>query len=529
MDLSVYITELLNENGTISIPNIGVFKQVRKRGYYNTDEGKLYPPYFQTEFEHQAVTNDELLQYLIEKSKVSPASARFFIDRYVQNILQQAELGEAMIGRIGWLSKGADALTFRPALNQSAESAAFGFAPVTISTEAETVVAPPTPVQPQPEESAPVVNEEIVPAVKPKPVAAPEETAPVVNEEIAPATEPTPAAQPEETAPVVNDEIAPVAEPTPAAQPEETAPVVNEDIAPVTEPVAQTPPSAEPETPVAYVNEPVAPAAKFSIEKELAQQPQAEPVPEPVPQPKAPISPLVRQHKPAPKPQPVAEPAAPAPVVMHDERTSVILTGKPEVNEDSYTEPEKPFYLKPWFYGAAIMLILAAGAILVLKNDADNDNKAKSKAQPSTATPVVKSTPSTDSVVVRKTAPDTVVIRSQPVTDSAVKNRPLPPSTEFAPEVETPTVAVAHPIVNSNNYKFVLIGGSYGTYEQALAASGRYKTAGISASPFENSRKLWKVALGYYKTYTEGQEAKKELVKQGKVLTWKLYVETLRK
>ena len=476
MDLSVYITELLNEHGTISIPHIGVFTQVRKRGYYNTDEGKLYPPYFQTEFEQKPVADDRLLQHLIEKSKVSAASARFFMDRYVQNILQQAELGEAMIGKLGWLSKDFDKLTFRPAFNENAASAAFGFAPVSVTTETEPV-AEQVQVEPQTE----------VPPVTPEPTPVVPETAPAISQ---------------------------------------TAPVINEVIPPVAETVVEPLVPAEPEAPVVPVTEPVAPAVTFSIEKELAQQP--EPAPEPVavaaPQPKAPISPLVRQHKPADKPKPVAEPDAPAPIVAQTPQPPVTPPVKPEVVEEEY-EPAKPFYLKPWFYGAAVLVILAAGAIFVL-----NKNKADySKTQPSTAAPVVKSSPSTDSIVVKKVAPDTVVIRSQPVKDSTVKNQPLPASTEFAPEIETPVATATHPVVNSNNYKFVLIGGSYGTYEQALAACGRYKTAGISASPFENTRKLWKVALGYYKTYTEGQDIKRELVRQGKVLNWKLYVETIRK
>jgi len=137
MDLSVYITELLNEHGTISIPKIGVFKQVRMRGYYNADEGKLYPPYFQTDFKQQPVEDDSLLQYLTSRSKVSASSAKYFMDKYLQNILQQAEIGEVMLGKLGWLSKEDDTLSFRPATAGDTATAAFGFVPVSINTEVE--------------------------------------------------------------------------------------------------------------------------------------------------------------------------------------------------------------------------------------------------------------------------------------------------------------------------------------------------------------------------------------------------------
>ena len=136
MDLSVYIAELLNEHGTISIPKIGVFRQVRMRGYYNANEGKLYPPYFQTEFVQQPVEDDSLLQYLTSKSKVSASSARYFMDKYLQNILQQAEIGEVMLGKLGWLSKEGEALSFRPATADETATAAFGFEPVSIKSEA---------------------------------------------------------------------------------------------------------------------------------------------------------------------------------------------------------------------------------------------------------------------------------------------------------------------------------------------------------------------------------------------------------
>lgn len=505
MDLSVYISELLNEHGTISIPQIGVFKQVRKRGYYNADEGKLYPPYFETGFEQQAVIDDTLLRYLIEKTKVSASSAKFFLDRYVQNIIQQAEIGEAMIGSLGWLSKEVDTITFRPAANVSAASAAFGFSPVSIGNEAaETqekvavaeavapTAAPETPVTvPQPETVHPVTAPATATTTPPQEPATPPQPEPV-----APRTFSIEKELVEEPAPEVTE------------KPEVIEPVPVEEPAPA--------PIAEQEAPA----EPLA-EKTYSIEKELTDTPKASPKEEePIAaKPKAPISPLVRQHKPADKPKPVAEvveapPAEPKPVILN--------AAEPAAVEDDV--PTRPFYLRLPFYIGAVFFIAAAGIIMLLKNTA-NDKEGT----PGSASKSGKS-PSTDSVVVKSQTPaDTVIIKVPAATDSTIRNTALPESTEFAPEVEVPASATTHPIINANNYKYVLIGGSYGTYEQALAASNRYKSVGISATPFENVRKLYKIALGYYKTYGEGQQAKQDFVKQGKVLSWKLYVETLRK
>lgn len=496
MDLSVYISELLNEHGTINIPQIGVFKQVRKRGYYNADEGKLYPPYFETEFEQQPVNDDTLLRYLIEKSKVSASSAKFFLDRYVQNIIQQAEIGEAMIGNLGWLSKEVDTITFRPAANVNAGSAAFGFSPVIIgkdvAQEQEPVEQPSASVETSPSE--PVSTQQ--------------------TEPVAPIQAASPESIPE------TSRLEHVEQKTFSIEKElidtHTLKQVEQS---TVQPEAQKSAPEEPAT-----AEPVV-AKTFSIEKEITPAPQTtvkEDDPVAVPKAKPAISPLVRQHKPADKPKPVADEPVRA---VTPPPAKPVLPAEPAV-ADEYIEPAKPFYLRPLFYVVAVFVILACGAIYMLKNASGDTRNSQ---QPSTSEPVVKSNPSTDSVVVKNTAPDTVVIKSPAPTDTTIRNTALPESTEYAPEVETPNRAATTPIVNSNNYKFVLIGGSYGTYEQALAACNRYKVAGISASPFENARKLYKVALGYYKTYAEGQQAKQDFVKQGKVLSWKLYVETLRK
>jgi hypothetical protein len=153
MDLSGYISELLSETGTISIPQIGVFRQIRVHGYFNADEGKLYPPSYQIQFEQQPVTDDTLLQYITAKSKVSASSAKYFVDRYLHNILQQAEIGEVMLGRLGWLSRNEDhTLQFRPAVAQGSQVAGFGFTPVALNPEP--IVE--EPLEAQEQETAPV-------------------------------------------------------------------------------------------------------------------------------------------------------------------------------------------------------------------------------------------------------------------------------------------------------------------------------------------------------------------------------------
>ncbi|WP_342647757.1 SPOR domain-containing protein [Mucilaginibacter sp. CSA2-8R] len=138
MDLSVYISELLHRQGMVNIPQIGIFRQVKMRGYYNAEEGRLYPPHFETEFEYQPKSNDDsLLQYVISRSQVSAASARYFMDRYLFNLLQQAEVNEVMLGKMGTLVKKNKALHFKPILAAVSGTAPFGFAPVDLKAQPE--------------------------------------------------------------------------------------------------------------------------------------------------------------------------------------------------------------------------------------------------------------------------------------------------------------------------------------------------------------------------------------------------------
>jgi len=446
MDLSVYITELLNEHGTISIPKIGVFKQVRMRGYYNADEGKLYPPYFQTEFTHQPAEDDSLLQYLTAKSKVSASSAKYFMDKYLQNILQQAEIGEVMLGKLGWLSKEDDRLSFRSAQDDHTHLAAFGFEPVSIkAVTTEVVQHQETPVE------LPVTS--VLPSVA---------TTPVIE---------------------------------PLATEEPVQP-------PLTEPV---PP--EPASPPLY-----------SVEKDGLVQKSAESGPVTA------SSPLLRQHI-KPEGNPVASPVISATPVVPEQETQEV----PALQQELTTQqPGKPFYLKPWFYG--ILAVAAAIAVFIYFNQ----DKVKQEKPPVLA--ATSPTPSMDSVVV-KTSP----VVQPTITDSLPKpqakaesvvtagNKPMPASTEFAPEVGLPAATVPV-LVNTNNYKFILMSGAFGNEDEANKVVARYKAIGVPAAILKNvSRsKYVKVTLGFFKTYAEGQAAKIRLVKLKHLRSSDLYVETLR-
>jgi hypothetical protein len=97
MDLAVYIRELLGLKGEVNVPGMGFFAQVRIAGYYNEEEKKFYPPGHAVTFEPQSNGDDSLAQYIANKKKISLASAKYFIDKYVIGIKQEAAAGKVEI------------------------------------------------------------------------------------------------------------------------------------------------------------------------------------------------------------------------------------------------------------------------------------------------------------------------------------------------------------------------------------------------------------------------------------------------
>ncbi|WP_158824989.1 hypothetical protein [Mucilaginibacter lacusdianchii] len=236
MDLAVYISELLKEQGAVVLPGLGTFKQARVPGYYNEPEGKFYPPHYQAGFEANTQSDDlALALYLSKRNNISPASARFFVNKYVADLQQQLQSQEVSVDQLGSLHKQGNEIKFKPSTNAAVASAAYGFSAVNLRPE---------PVQP--------------PAAKPEPpVTTPPLTTPPVQVPIA--APPVPPAKPIQPEPKVTD--VPTSKPdvsTPA--PIQPQPTVKTPVpAPSTAKKEHRPESARPEQAVAkaahYVNE----------------------------------------------------------------------------------------------------------------------------------------------------------------------------------------------------------------------------------------------------------------------------------
>jgi len=134
MDLAIYINELLGLRGEVNVPGVGYFTQKRIAGYYNESEKKLYPPHHEIVFNPEPRDDDGLAVYISKKKNISPASARYFIEKYTAVLKQKASDGNAEISGLGQLYYEYATLAFRTDKKSGENTPSFyGFAPVRTS------------------------------------------------------------------------------------------------------------------------------------------------------------------------------------------------------------------------------------------------------------------------------------------------------------------------------------------------------------------------------------------------------------
>ncbi|MBC7399498.1 MAG: SPOR domain-containing protein [Mucilaginibacter sp.] len=133
MDVGFYLGELLMQQGEVSVPGLGYFVQVRMSGHYDEAERKFYPPYHQVQFDVQSIDDDALAEYIAVKKNISVASAKYFAEKYITNLKQQALIGEVPIGNLGFFYTELAQLTFKPAEKIIDDTIFYGFEPISIN------------------------------------------------------------------------------------------------------------------------------------------------------------------------------------------------------------------------------------------------------------------------------------------------------------------------------------------------------------------------------------------------------------
>jgi hypothetical protein len=181
MDLSNYVSKLLQQHGHLYVPGLGYFVHLRKSSYYDNATGTLHPPYYETTFDADHIESEDhnLLNFISSERNISIASAQYFLEKFPAMIKTKAETAEFDFEGLGTFSIDEQSkLVFKP--NQSGtnfNSPLYGLSPVKIKklesvnqpipTEVETPVAivpdfvpePAIPVTPTP------VQETFIPPV----------------------------------------------------------------------------------------------------------------------------------------------------------------------------------------------------------------------------------------------------------------------------------------------------------------------------------------------------------------------------
>jgi nucleoid DNA-binding protein len=176
MDLSNYVSQLLQQHGQLNVPGLGFFVHLRKSSYYDNETGTLYPPYYETTFEppHSNDEDNTLLNFVAETRNISITSARYFIDKYADSIKAKAAAGEFDFEGLGSFSTNErSALVFKSHQAETAyNSPLYGLPPVKIQKLVneiplvESEVETPAEVVPEPipvEVTSEVIPDPVVP------------------------------------------------------------------------------------------------------------------------------------------------------------------------------------------------------------------------------------------------------------------------------------------------------------------------------------------------------------------------------
>jgi cell division septation protein DedD len=133
MDIANYLSELLGQHGEISVPGLGHFVHVRVSAWYNDAERKFYPPGYKIQFNPQIVDGDDTLtRYIAEKKKISLASSKYFTDKYINSLKQEAALQEVPFADLGWFFMDKGKIAFKSKISNADNASFYGYAPVGI-------------------------------------------------------------------------------------------------------------------------------------------------------------------------------------------------------------------------------------------------------------------------------------------------------------------------------------------------------------------------------------------------------------
>jgi len=111
MNISLYISELLRDYDEVCLSDIGTFYKERTPASFNEASGVFNAPYDKVRFRSNADGDDVLVNYISQVKKISEASSRYFINKFINSIQQSLTSdNEVELQPIGVLKKGPSGL-----------------------------------------------------------------------------------------------------------------------------------------------------------------------------------------------------------------------------------------------------------------------------------------------------------------------------------------------------------------------------------------------------------------------------------
>ncbi len=114
MNIADYVSELLVEHDEVSVPGLGYFVRTRVNAFYNEKEARFYPPYHKVKFVAQQKDDDTFVRYVADKKNISLASSRYFSDKFIIKLREEAQKGKYLFSDLGLFYTDQDQLVFKP-------------------------------------------------------------------------------------------------------------------------------------------------------------------------------------------------------------------------------------------------------------------------------------------------------------------------------------------------------------------------------------------------------------------------------
>lgn len=151
MDVAYYISELLGQLGEVNVPGLGYFARLRIDGYYDENEAILHPPQYKVAFDRKSIDDEVLYQYIAEKKNISLASSKYFTEKYITNLKEQANGNEVLFAEMGSIAIANGVITFKAASTSANDPAFFGYPQIKLNKLGDAPVAESTaPKTPEP-------------------------------------------------------------------------------------------------------------------------------------------------------------------------------------------------------------------------------------------------------------------------------------------------------------------------------------------------------------------------------------------